>query len=132
MSRNFIASFLRRAVYQDRSDQKLNQIRNEAYENGRQSVLKFNESLERISEYSDIVDKVEDLLDLHIRSLDISTRGSIIVDYVEKLRERAVSDPKWVLNELDAISESAKRLQRDISEFKKGMPANSSAKYRWL
>lgn len=124
-SRDFIASFMRRAVFQDRSDEKLTQIREEAYESGRQSILRLNESLNHVSDLVDTIHAVEDELGIY--------RGNSkddIVTEIKKLKERAISDPKWILSKLDTIQRDAKELDRYVKEFKKAMPINADGR-RW-
>ena len=128
-SRSFMASFLRRAIYHDRSDQRIIQIREEAYESGRQSILGLNEELNRVSELVNIIEKTEDALDMAHDYSSYSTKK--IVLEIERLKERAVADPRWIMNELDMIDEKIKDFQWYVKDFKKNMPSNANRHRRW-
>ena len=128
-SRSFIASFLRRAVYQDRSDQKITQIRDEAYESGRQSILRLNSTLDQVDKLIDTIERTEDALGIaHGYNEDSSER---IVLEIERLKERAVADPRWIMNELDKMDRTIKDFQGYVREFKRRMPSNADDNRRW-
>ena len=128
-SKSFISSFLRRAVYQDRSDQKLVQIREEAYESGRQSILRLNETLGHVDKLTDTIRRTEEALGItHSYYVDSSEK---IVLEIERLKERAVADPRWIMNELDKMDRTIKDFQRYVKDFKKRMPSNSDSNRRW-
>ena len=127
--RSFISSFLRRAVYQDKSDQKLTRIREEAYERGRQSVLRLNETLGHVDKLVDIITRTEDALDItHDYSEGMADK---IVLEIERLKERAIADPRWVMNELDKMDRTIKDFKSYVKDFRKEMPANADSKRRW-
>lgn len=127
--RSFMASFLRRAVYQDRSDKKLSQIREEAYESGRQSILRLNETLDHADKLVGIIEQTEDALGM---THDYSDRSAEkIVLEIERLKERAVSDPRWIMNELDKMDRTIRDFQSYSKDFKKHMPYNADNNRRW-
>ena len=128
-SRSFIASFLRRAVYQDRLDQKITQIREEAYESGRQSVLRLNETLGHVDKLVDTIRRTEDALGITHSYYENSSEK--IVLEIERLKERAVADPRWIMNELDKMDSTIREFQGYAKDFRKKMPSNSDSSRRW-